>query len=40
MRTLKIMFEVYNKGLQNEIQLESQTLDKVTDKLSSVSLTY
>lgn len=30
MRTLKIMSEVYYKGLQKELQLDTQTLDKVT----------
>ncbi|XP_055365360.1 A-kinase anchor protein 13-like isoform X4 [Betta splendens] len=38
-RTLKIMFEVYYKGLQKEIQLDTQTLDKifpVLDKLLDI----
>lgn len=34
-RTLKIMSEVYYKGLQREMQLDTQTLDKVTNELRS-----
>ncbi len=32
-RTLKIMSEVYYKGLQKELQLDTRTLDKVMSVL-------
>ncbi|KAL0968061.1 hypothetical protein UPYG_G00261800 [Umbra pygmaea] len=35
-RTLKIMSEVYSKGLQMEVQLETQTLDKVFPMLDEL----
>lgn len=34
-RTLKIMSEVYYKGLQREMQLDTQTLDKVSGELGA-----
>lgn len=38
MRTLKIMSEVYYKGLQKELQLDTHTLDKVMNVLGSMGV--
>ena len=36
MRTLRIMSEVYSKGLQKEVQLEGQTVDRVLPVLDEL----